>query len=363
MNPNPKYRTVPEAESGAISALRLPLAILVVFIHTPYFDSVSSLIISRNLAAVAVPGFFMISAYLLFAKDREWNWRIYKGKLKSRLSSLLLPYVFWNIVALIVRFARQLVREYVFHKQANTKLVVNYDLNDWLDAFGLLPAATDWPRPGMWGLGLPMDFPLWYMRDLMLVVLISPLLSWIINRGKHWLVPFLIAGFVFPESIWPMNAHLKYLWIFILGGYIGRYQTAFLSVLRKFFPVVLGVWAISFAAAFLWPFLLPVAVLSGICVAVGLASFVRLSRETLERAGGFAFFLYAVHAVIKFPISLLYEKLDFSGELAYWSYAVLLIGIACCAFCILSHCGSVVAMFCFGRRIAHGNVRRDQMCS
>ena len=353
MNPNPKYRTVPEAESGAISALRLPLAILVVFTHTPYSysDSASSWIISRNLSLIAVPGFFMISAYLLFAKDREWNWRIYKGKLKSRLSSLLLPYVFWNIVALIVLFARQLVIEYVFHKQVNAKLVVNYDLNDWLNVFGLLPGS------------MPLDFPLWYMRDLMLMVLISPLLSWIINRGKHWLVPFLIAGFVFPESIWPMNAHLKYLWIFILGGYIGRYQTAFLSVLRKFFPVVLGIWAISFVAALFRTFLLPVAVLSGICVAVGLASFARLSRETLERAGEFAFFLYAVHAVIRFPITLLYEKFDFSGELAYWSYAALLIGIACCAFCILPHCGSAVAMFCFGRRIAHGNVRRDQMCS
>ena len=351
MNPNPKYRTVPEAESGAISALRLPLAILVVFIHTPDFDSVSSWIISRNLGTITVPGFFMISAYLLFAKDREWNWRIYKGKLKSRLSSLLLPYVFWNIVALIVHFARQLVIEYVFHKQVNAKLVVNYDLNDWLNAFGLLPGS------------MPLDFPLWYMRDLMLMVLISPLLSWIINRGKHWLVPFVIAGFVFPESLWPLNAYLKFLWIFILGGYIGRYQTAFLSVLRKFFPVVLGIWAISFVAALFRTFLLPVAILSGICVAVGLASFVRLSRETLERTGGFAFFLYAVHVVIRFPISLIYEKLDFSGELAYWSYAVLLIGIACCAFCILSHCGSAVAMFCFGRRIAHGNVRRDQMCS
>ena len=355
MNPNPKYRTVPEAESGAISALRLPLAILVVFIHTPDFDSVSSWIISRNLGTITVPGFFMISAYLLFAKDREWNWRIYKGKLKSRLSSLLLPYVFWNIVALIVLFARQLVIEYVFHKQVNAKLVVNYDLNDWLNVFGLLPGGNG-----------PQDLPLWYMRDLMLMVLISPLLSWIINRGKHWLVPFLIAGLVFPWSIWwPMytHFHLRYLWFFILGGYIGRYQTAFLSVLRKFFPVVLGIWAISFVAALFRTFLLPVAVLSGICVAVGLASFVRLSRETLERTGGFAFFLYAVHVVIRFPISLIYEKLDFSGELAYWSYAVLLIGIACCAFCILSHCGSAVAMFCFGRRIAHGNVRRDQMCS
>ena len=50
---------------------------------------------AQTLGQIAVPGFFMISAYLFY---RNFQFSKTVSKWKSRCKSLLLPYVLWNIL-------------------------------------------------------------------------------------------------------------------------------------------------------------------------------------------------------------------------------------------------------------------------
>lgn len=88
------------------------LCIMVMIIHNPvkaYYDFGNSLIadffhyilvyILPAVTDIAVPSFFIISAYLFY---RNYNYSKTTEKLKSRIKTLLIPYLFWNIVALVI---------------------------------------------------------------------------------------------------------------------------------------------------------------------------------------------------------------------------------------------------------------------
>jgi len=92
-----------------LSSYSAVLAILVVLIHTENIGLYPSLsdgsgfssfvrglewLISKNIASIAVPSFFMISAVLFY---RDFTISMYPKKLKSRLFSLIIPFLLWNL--------------------------------------------------------------------------------------------------------------------------------------------------------------------------------------------------------------------------------------------------------------------------
>ena len=52
-------------------------------------------ILGEKLGQIAVPGFFMVSSYLFF---RGFCWKKLLPKWRSRIRSLLLPYLLWNFL-------------------------------------------------------------------------------------------------------------------------------------------------------------------------------------------------------------------------------------------------------------------------
>ena len=88
--------------------MRFPLIMAVVYLHGYSADSVQVGGVSRfvqeyfsqSLARVAVPLFFVISGYLLF-QGYEPRFDVYKKKIASRIYTLLVPFVFWNIATLL----------------------------------------------------------------------------------------------------------------------------------------------------------------------------------------------------------------------------------------------------------------------
>jgi fucose 4-O-acetylase-like acetyltransferase len=103
--------------STRIDMLRFPLIVGVVFIHcyqitmtmaqgsigtahsAAWADSVR-FFISQGVARVAVPLFFLISGYLFF--QGQWSWGKYGSKLRRRADTLLVPFLFWNVLALVL---------------------------------------------------------------------------------------------------------------------------------------------------------------------------------------------------------------------------------------------------------------------
>jgi surface polysaccharide O-acyltransferase-like enzyme len=101
--------------SDRIQFLRFPLVVAIVFIHSGaiflsaedqfsqhYSFSVKFIIylISGIFARVAVPLFFIISGFL-FYRNFDFTFKNYILKIETRIMTLFVPYLFWNISLLI----------------------------------------------------------------------------------------------------------------------------------------------------------------------------------------------------------------------------------------------------------------------
>ncbi len=171
--------------SKRITSLRYILSVLVVFIHNNFTseDLATSLaegnsipvfaqspvgewiqlLISGALGSCAVPLFFMFSAYLFFKKPVA-----YSKMLKKKAKGLFVPYVLWIFLnILLISFAKILVSEFnssLLNNPENIPLC-SYGFWDWLKAFtGFGFDKYNHPFAGQF----------WYVRDLLILFLISP---------------------------------------------------------------------------------------------------------------------------------------------------------------------------------------------
>lgn len=99
----------------SITHLNFVMTLLVLIIHTRaypvYFPSVPLWYehfyrITSDITAIAVPSFFAISAYLLFM---SYDINGYVKKVKSRIRSLVIPYIIFSVVGIILFNVRKLV--------------------------------------------------------------------------------------------------------------------------------------------------------------------------------------------------------------------------------------------------------------
>lgn len=181
--------------SQSISYLRLPLALLIVFGHANilsfpicshgefaiYNLSIISYPISffsLILFGSAVPLFFMVSGYLFFAKESSFNLHIYKIKIRKRFFSLLVPYLMWNVTYVLFNcFA-----EWSRGKEIE---VLEQIRGVW----------------AMKGSSFPADPVLWFVRDLIVCIILAPVLYYISRR--RWVFSVL---FVLLLSLWLTNS-------------------------------------------------------------------------------------------------------------------------------------------------------------
>lgn len=167
-----------------ISQLRLPLIILVMFAHsysgvraeyTLLGDGwetyeVQKLVVSQTLVKVAMPTFFVISGYLFFANIKTWDAATYWRKIRRRVKTLLIPYLLWNLLMAVKlkTFSLNVFWTYSHHAGSQT---------DWLGNEQLMTA--------------PANMPLWFLRDLMVVTLLTPIIYIGIRKWGGWLIALL----------------------------------------------------------------------------------------------------------------------------------------------------------------------------
>jgi len=191
-----------ELQSKAIDALRFPMAVAVVMLHhgVTLMEGatgplrVSLIIFQEGLCRLAVPCFFFISGYLFFNKLQDWSWGEWTRKIKNRGSTLLVPYLLWNLIAFFAYwgFARLQGNGISLHQH----FLNNGGLRLFWGVNGDLPLGVR---------SAPCDQPLWFIRDLMLFTLFTPLihlfLRWIKGFGALAIaVFFLIVPGIIPEG-------------------------------------------------------------------------------------------------------------------------------------------------------------------
>lgn len=169
-----KYSTV---EDGAMlttaSFMHFPLMMIVVLNHI-YISGlklgagvdafvVGSYTLSKIVGNMAVPCFFFISGYLFFRNVESLSVKLYCDKLRRRVRTLLQPYLLWNILILALYAIGQMAFLSLF-SGANTK-IADYSVAEWAQAFWCVEGTQS-----------PINPPLWYIRDLMVMVVLSPIL-------------------------------------------------------------------------------------------------------------------------------------------------------------------------------------------
>ena len=181
-------------ESERISILKVWLCIMVVFVHAyktglnmaegtvaihdPAWLSSMKYIISQILASSAVPAFFFLSAYFLYRKPFSW-----KKNIAKKTRSLLVPYFILNAYWILVFFAGQqipFIRPLIASPE---NIVADWDFGRWLGAFFGSPSRS-----------IPMLSPLWFIRDLFVLNLLSFVFGWFVKKlGRFSLAVFILV--------------------------------------------------------------------------------------------------------------------------------------------------------------------------
>lgn len=197
-----------ELLSKTISWLRFPLIVGVVFIHfnfiadeeitirgveytinSPQWLTYFITFCSSVLPRISVPLFFFMSGFLFFYRT-EFNAESYKKKLKSRSRSLLIPYILWNTIFLLHTLSI-LVKQMLpsVFPRAN-KIITNATPENILYAFwdARHHPLTINPNKAseLTNHIYPIDVPMWFIRDLMIVVILTPLIYWLIRKLKGY---------------------------------------------------------------------------------------------------------------------------------------------------------------------------------
>lgn len=174
--------------SSVISFVRFPLAVMVVYVHSfgegnvivneidwrnfscENLYDVIRVLVSGTISTIAVPSFFLISGYLLFQNLEKWNWGTWRVKINRRIHTLLIPYLVWNIL------------RYLFNVLTMGALFIHghrlEQFKDWLSENTGLFALWAMPATGM-----PVHVPFWFIRDLIVLVVLSPL-SYVLLKKK-----------------------------------------------------------------------------------------------------------------------------------------------------------------------------------
>lgn len=208
--------------SSLINELRFPLAIMVVMQHSmptshAIENSISEYVrlMLLNVCQCAVPLFFLISGYLFFINIPSFSWKTFCNKIQSRFKSILVPYIIWN--ALYILFHAIQSFAFPIPMTVSGKVPIQeFEFTDYLSCF--------W-RNSVMGLGndyFPINIPLWYLRDLFVLILVTPVIWFLVKHLKEWFVISIAVIYLFSD--WRglcTGLSISGLLFFSSGAYLG----------------------------------------------------------------------------------------------------------------------------------------------
>lgn len=225
--------------SAAIAWLRFPLIFLIIMLHCYsvvkldgprifYFEIIYPF--SLWLGETGVPGFFFISGYLFFLSKKS-----YGQKLKSRVQTLLIPYMLWNSLLLALYLLAYLAGH---PQEINHKNIAEFSIIDYIRLFWDRGDFSD-------GNFVPLLCPFWYIRNLLIMSILSPLLYYIVKYGREF--------FLLVVTLWWMTLHHnafipQTVLFFSLGAYFSIMETNPLEMItnrRKTFVILFIVFALA----------------------------------------------------------------------------------------------------------------------
>lgn len=282
------------------------LIVFVVFIHAnlkvddavnyyhydfiqPKWIEVFKNFVCSTIGGAAVPLFFFFASYLQFSKNDS-----YPVLLKKKTKSLFVPYVIWTVITAFLYFTAQSIPQSAPFFQNPINIVKNWKFIDWIKIF----VCHNLEQP----LKNPLVYQFWFLRDLMIFIILSPILKVLCKK-----LPGLILFFVticmlkgIPVFITVSSSALFY---YLAGFYCAEYKVNFFKIADKvklYEYLILIVLSEIFSLAFEGKYSFgPIATFIS-CMLFLKVSFYFVKNErvysVLKYLAGFSFWLYAIHA-------------------------------------------------------------------
>lgn len=201
--------------SKAISLLRFPLILGVVSMHfsggvnnSIFFEKFISF--GLNYFSVSVPLYFAIFGYLFWKEDESYTLESYKNKLSKRIYTLVIPYLIWNILFLLL------------------SCLINFRSIGLIDLYKLISCNSnsfqDFVTSLLLGKGMPINYPLWFLRDLIVCSLLSPIFYRLLKSFPLVTICTLMFGWILTDISSGRTYFTAFFW-FSIGEYVKMYKT------------------------------------------------------------------------------------------------------------------------------------------
>ncbi|WP_411034221.1 acyltransferase family protein [Shinella sp. BYT-45] len=287
--------------------MRIVLISGIIFVHVPYDPATSPYLgqfggldwmrvfLADSLFRIGVPCLSAISGFLLF--HRGFDAFDYARTLRTKASTILLPFLLWNTAFLVLVYAAQ------------SRGI----------GFGYLPDVVNATPRELMNLGLaveawPINIPLYFLRDLLLCLVLSPLIALAVLRYPRTVLALMLAYAVLPL---PNGIFLKksILFGFSFGVCAALHRLDIRRLDRFAVPMVLAVLAMAVLLSLaLYAYgpefpawlstLRSLAAIAGIFGAWALSALLIRTGpgQALSRMGGLSFWIFCAH----YPLLVLF---------------------------------------------------------
>ncbi len=353
--------------SQALDLLRFPLAVVIVLIHVIGFVEGSADVTEQAghqllsgfccfihgfLKSQSVPIYFFISGYVFFL-GIELTKEKYVQKLKNRVKSLLIPYLIWNTLAVVrlviicipfIQAAAGGARKFNFSWSG---LLSCY----WIYDGSLVTDANNAVYDNL--LDCPIAAALWFVRDLMVVVLFTPLIWRILRRTKYYvIVPlgclWFLSGYL---TISYLSNLVTAFFFFSFGAYMSINRKDMLVEFGKYFRssviLYLSLGVLHIVSEYYFPdratlTIKQLNIFAGLVFAYNLAAWLikKGKCRVSPLFSSASFFVYVSHGFLTGGVILILTKIirpasDLSCICVYLLSTALIIGLLVSAFWLL----------------------------
>ena len=297
----------------------------------------------EGFTAVAVPGFFLISSFLLFSKPFSL-----KDILSKKTRTILIPFVIINSFWIVFFSIMQ-------HISSVSPYFADYKINGISGVIGAFFSHY------------PLYYPFWFIRDLFIMCMLAPVIRMIILKSR-WagLIFTIILAFVPLQIYFVEKRSIVY---FVLGGYAACYGTGLRRVLEavplRKVPVLIPILAILLlsvaaglkAEVFGVRILMIYVLLMFLCWYFIVDSMPERIGNKISKLGKYTFFIYAFHeyymAMLKKALMIVLPKTPVSLWLQYIFIPVIMfILLICIARVLERYCPKLYGFLC-GKDYGH----------
>lgn len=227
-NGNGVQKLYDQEKVDVMAWLRFPLILGVVFAHSNLYALIESwyntepewpewlIYIFNNLYWLVfparIPTLFIISGYFFFRTQKNIDKPFFVDKFRRRVHSLLIPYIIWNTIAIAVLFLR-------FNVLSGT----NYSITEYLSGYwSFIPRGNN----------TPANMPLWFLRDLMIFSLLTPVIYRLLKKNTTAIIYLAVMATIcitdFHGNVTVFK--LDNLLYFSVGAYIAIHKIDFTKI-------------------------------------------------------------------------------------------------------------------------------------